>query len=93
MNFWTRCPKVERRDFHDDDRRRNLLQMMLALGGSYRVNTLDLAEDVQMYDDLLNAMMADDQEESFWSDFQGVKHITINCVSKCDRKEFILKTD
>ena len=69
MNFWTRCPKVERRDFHDDDRRRNLLQMMLALGGSYRVNTLDLAEDVQMYDDLLNAMMADDQEESFWSDF------------------------
>lgn len=45
----------------------------VALGGSYRVNTLDLAEDVQMYDDLLNVMMGDDQEESFWSDFQGVK--------------------
>jgi hypothetical protein len=26
-----------------------------------------------MYDGLINAMMADDQEESFWSDFKGVK--------------------
>lgn len=45
----------------------------VALGGSYAVNTLDMAEDKQKYDALISAMIDDDSEYSLWHDFEGVK--------------------
>lgn len=45
----------------------------IPLGGSYFVNTIDIAEDVQKFDGLINAMLHDDSEFSFWRNFEGIK--------------------
>ena len=45
----------------------------IPLGGSYCINTIDIAEDMERYDGLINAMMYDKREASIWNDFEGVK--------------------
>lgn len=43
------------------------------LGGSYVVNTRDIAENIQRFDCLINAMLYDNRESSFWLGYEGVK--------------------
>lgn len=45
----------------------------VSLGGSYAVNTRDIADDTQRFDCLLNALLSDDSESSFLHVFEGVK--------------------
>ncbi len=45
----------------------------VSLGGSYCINTVDIADDMEMYDGLINAMIDDNSELSIWLDFVGVK--------------------
>ena len=45
----------------------------VALGGSYRVFSMDLAEEPEEYEGLINAMINDNSEYSLWHDFEGVK--------------------
>lgn len=45
----------------------------ISLGGSYVVDTIDIAEDSKKFDGLIDTMMNDRSELSFWLDFKGVK--------------------
>lgn len=45
----------------------------ISLGGTYSVNTIDIAEEPQRYDGLIKAMINDNDEFSLWLDFEGVK--------------------
>lgn len=60
----------------------------IPLGGSYFVNTVDIAEDAQKFDGLINAMVNDDSELSFWRGFEGVRAY-YNQLSKQIREERI----
>lgn len=43
------------------------------LGGSYTVKTIDISDKPQKYDGLIDAMINDSSEFSFWRDFEGVR--------------------
>ena len=45
----------------------------VSFGGSYAVDTADIAEDVQKYDGLIKEMLNDSSEYSFRHDFEDVK--------------------
>lgn len=45
----------------------------ISLGGSYAVRTIDIAENSTKFDGLIDTMMFDGSELSFWKDFEGVK--------------------
>lgn len=45
----------------------------IPLGGSYVVDTIEIAEDSKKFDGLIDTMMNDRSEFSFWLDFKGVK--------------------
>lgn len=58
----------------------------ISVGGSYVVNTIDIAEEVQKYDGLIAEMMNDYSEYSFRHDFEGVREY-YKRLSKQIRKE------